>query len=156
MEINATLVVQMAVFLLLFAFVTPVLFRPLMRLFDERDQRIEGARRQAGDLQKQVHQKIEEVELQVKDAQRNAKQTLEQLKAQASNMQREILDQARGKANEELQKARIELQNSTQKVRDELKGETTELADMVVRKFVESKTSSGSSYSGDKMEFTGV
>src|SRR5690349_8997958 len=46
-DLDASLVVQIALFVILLVCLKPLLFDPMLKLFEEREKRIEGTRREA-------------------------------------------------------------------------------------------------------------
>jgi F-type H+-transporting ATPase subunit b len=46
-DLDASLLVQIALFVVLLVFLKPLLFEPMLKLFEEREKRIEGTRREA-------------------------------------------------------------------------------------------------------------
>ena len=70
MEINATILVQIFLVVALLLWLSPTLFAPIMRLFDERERRIFGAKeeslrmnREASEMSQVFDQKLDEARL---------------------------------------------------------------------------------------------
>ena len=58
LDVDATLLVYVAVFFVLFFVLRALVFRPMMALFDAREAAIDGAKREARDLEKRAEQKL--------------------------------------------------------------------------------------------------
>lgn len=154
MEINATLLVLMVLFLLLFAWLPPMLFDPLLALFAERERRIEGAKHQAKVLAHTAEAKLQEVEEKIKVAQKEGRQLLTSLKAEGEAYQRNLLDQARTEAKEKSEVAKTKLKTEIQKVKEQLQKEVAPMADSIVERLAGvSKSTKHSGASLPRMEF---
>ncbi len=156
MEINATLLVQLVIFLLLLTWLSRFLFAPLLKLFDEREKRIDGAKKEAEQMQLEAHQRLSDIEDKIRAAQADARLVLTELKAQGAEYQRSVVEAARKEAKEQLDLAREKLALDVAKVRETLAKETDSLADLTREKVLGDATApSGSKGSGQsKLEFS--
>ena len=132
MEINATLVVQMVLFLFLSMCLSNFLFLPLIKLFDEREKRIQGARAETQQLQKSARLALERVEETIRLAQRDARQILLDLKSEGLQCQRRVLDEARRETKEKADEARQNLATEVMKIEQELSRKVSPLADVAM------------------------
>jgi F-type H+-transporting ATPase subunit b len=153
MEINATIIVQLAVVLTLMLWLSKVLFAPLMRLFDEREARIQGAKEQAKALEEQGQHKLAYVEERMKVAQREAREMLTGLKAEGAAYHRKLIDSARAEAREKLEAAKQRIQGDLDKARSEMLPLVEENAALLVARFVATEPSSSTKSGNTKMEF---
>ncbi|MBL4818165.1 MAG: hypothetical protein JKY15_02890 [Deltaproteobacteria bacterium] len=136
MEVDGTLLIQMALFLGLLGFLSKFLFTPMITLFEERERRIEGARQETIVLQRQAQKNLDEIERRVHEAQREAKQALLELKAEGARFHREVLDKAREDCMQRLRQSQEELRLETERLRKELVPVQLELASLVLGKIV--------------------
>ncbi|MDA0713436.1 MAG: hypothetical protein O2897_05570 [bacterium] len=120
MEINATLIVQSFIFLALLIWLSRFLFQPFLRLFDERDKCITGAKQQALLLTDDVKKNLAEIDEKIKNAQKHAKQLLLNLRAEGLEYQRHVLDLARKDAKVKSETASAELRTKLEKSKVEL------------------------------------
>lgn len=132
MEINATLVVQMVLFLFLSTCLSNFLFSPLIKLFDEREKRIQGARAETQQLQENARLALERVEETIRLAQRDARQILLDLKAEGIQYQRRVLDEARREAKEKADAARQSLAVEVTRIEQELSRSVPSLASIAM------------------------
>jgi F-type H+-transporting ATPase subunit b len=142
MEVNSTLLIQLAIFLSLLGILSRSLFTPMLKLFEERERRIQGAQAEAAELHKQAQAKLEETERRIHAAQREAKQVLFDLQAEGARFHREILDKAREEAQKRMQEASWELAAQVSGLRQELSGEQGPLSQLLVGKFLSSPSNS--------------
>jgi F-type H+-transporting ATPase subunit b len=128
LEINATLLLQLALFLVLLVWLSTFLTAPLMRIYDERERRIEGAADEALKLRDGVSEKAGLVDERLKEANAEARQVLDQLRKKGQEKERELLDAARDKAGGLLEDAQAELFAATEEIRGELKADAEKIA----------------------------
>ncbi len=153
MEINATLIVQSILFLLLLTWLSRFLFQPFLQLFDAREKCIDGARLEAAELQQTAQKKLELVEDRIRVAQKEARQVLLDLKAEGLQYQRLILDAARHEAKLKSQVAEAELAKEVVRVDEKLRQEVPALSRLALDRILEAEYATGLSGSNfEKME----
>src|ERR1043166_5663759 len=109
MELNATFFIQMALFFALLAWLTPTLFDPFMKLFEERERRIVGAADAAKALTGNADQIAQRIEKETAAAQATARKILTDLRAKAHEREAEIVYAAREEAASRLAETRAEV-----------------------------------------------
>ena len=134
MELNATLLVQAVIVLVLMAWLTPVLFGPILKVFDEREKRIHGAAEQARLQLGSASEKSALVEQKTKEAQADARLILIGLRDKAKAREQQITDAAREAAASRLEDARAELFDAAETARTKLKDDAKSIADDIVKK----------------------
>ena len=134
MELNATLLIQAAIVLGLMAWLSPMLFGPLMKVFDEREKRIHGAADEAKARLGSADEKSALVEQKTKEAQASARVVLVGLRDAAKVKEQAILDAARDAAAQRLEDARAELFDATESARKSLRADSKAIADEIVKK----------------------
>ncbi len=134
MELNATILIQGIILLALFAWLTPMLFSPLLKVFDERDRRIYGAAHEAKQHLGSADVKIALVETKTKEAQASARVILADLRETAIAAEQVVLAGAREKAAHRLDEARSELFEASETARLALKADANAIADEIVKK----------------------
>lgn len=134
MEVNATFLLQLVLILLLLAWLSNFLFNPFLRLYDEREKRIEGAAEEAKALRAGADEKADLVESRMKTAQDEARQILRELREQGAAKEASIIDEARTSTQLRLDGARTELRSATQTARTQLQEDAKAMADEIVQK----------------------
>ncbi len=134
MELNATLFIQAAIVIALMLWLSPVLFGPAMRLFDERDKRIHGAAEEAKRQLSTAGEKSAVVEQRLQAAQAEARGVLATLRDNAQQNERALVDAARADAGKRLDAARADLTKATDDARKALNADAAALADDIVKK----------------------
>jgi len=124
----ALLVALILLFVLLVAPVNALVFKPLLRVLDEREERIAGTRARAAKLEGDASELLARYERSVADtreeSERARRALLEEVRAEA---QRETAA-ARGEAESRIEQARREVADSLEGARATLRAEARELA----------------------------
>lgn len=152
MEINITILFQIATFLVLLGWLSRFLFKPLLQLVDERERRIDGARSEAHDIMLAAHERKKEVEVRIGAAQKEARTLLDSLKKEGIAYQQAVIEKAHKDAQEQLAQGFAQLAVEAQKVRADVHSEVVSLANAVVAKFAQSASHGNSSDNNRKME----
>ena len=128
MEVNATIFVQAAFFCFLLLWLSPILFKPMLRLFEEREAQIGGAKKEAAKFDEEARRELTRVETQIAQAFDEAKQLKLEMKEEAEEYYRKMVETARAEASRTLHDARQELQIEAATVAGELKTQVDPLA----------------------------
>lgn len=132
MEINGTIFVQVVIFLSLLIWLSRTLFAPILRLFDEREQRIDGAKKVAIELNNLAEEKARTFAIEYDRARTEARHALTEKKHAMDKDFAEALDKVKAKAREKLLVAETDLLAQEKTIREELHGKTDAMAaDMV-------------------------
>lgn len=126
---------------MLLFWLSPVLFRPIMRLFEEREKRIEGAKAEAQAMLALAEEKSLTFDREYSKAKASARELLAGLKQQADKEQRELLDGARLEAKKMLHEADLELLAEEKRVRAELSGTSAQITGDIIKALMGQKTS---------------
>ena len=127
-DINLTFVIQVVLLVVLLFVLKPVLFDPMLKLFEAREQRIDGAKKKARetDIKSET-----EFQSQLGKAQAQGNVERERLRGEGVKAENEVLakvraetaaflDERRQKAQQELTAARAELKGSSQDLAKQL------------------------------------
>ena len=128
MEINATVLLQLALFLVLMVMLFQFLFRPLLELFDARERRIDGAQEEAKQYRENADQKAAIIEERVFQARQEARETLNDFKVRAKTRENEILGAARDVSQGKLNDARVALEQQVASAKTMLNEDAKTLA----------------------------
>ncbi|HHM04140.1 MAG TPA: F0F1 ATP synthase subunit B [Gammaproteobacteria bacterium] len=128
MNITATLIGQIAAFVLLIWFVNKVLWGPVTKLLEDRQKRIADGLSAA---EKGKHE-LALAEEHAKEALRNAKSQAADILAQAEKRGAEIIEEAKVSAREEGERliaaAKADIEREVNQAREQLRGQVAELA----------------------------
>ncbi len=120
MELNATIFVQIFIFMTLLLWLSHALFAPILALFEEREKRIGGAKREAQELITLADEKAKHFDLEYEKARLEARHTLSSLKLEADKEQGVLIAQVRQDAKEKLERADQELAQEESLIRGQL------------------------------------
>ena len=130
------LLVLTANFLGLMYILNIILFRPLLKVFQERENTIKGSIDAAKEMNSRKEEGIERMNKEISDARGKAKEVFEGNRNAGLEVQKKLLADAEATAAGMLQKAREELRSEGEKARKSLKADIEKFSDEIVRKLV--------------------
>ncbi len=130
------LLVLTANFLGLMFVLNIILFKPLLKIFKERDAATKGSLDAAREMQVRKDEGMAQLNKDIADARHKAKDIFETRRTEGLGRQKEMLSEAEAKASAMLQQARAELQAEVEKARRSLKADVEKFSDEIVRKMV--------------------
>lgn len=123
-------------FIVLIFLLNTILFKPLMRIFKEREDTVKGALDAAKEMSEKREEGIARMNRELAEARTKAKEIFETLKAEGVGKQREVLSATEAEAVSILEKARAEIKAEAEKARKALRGDIDKFSDEIVRKLV--------------------
>jgi F-type H+-transporting ATPase subunit b len=135
-ELNITLVVQAILVLGLLLFLGPVLFAPMMRVFDERERRILGAQNEAKRLLGAASEQTSIVDAKTREAEAESRQVLQALRIEGRAKEQQIVEAAKATTAARLDEARAELFERAEQARNTLKVDSNAISDEIVKKIL--------------------
>ena len=133
-EINWTLFLQFANFIILMAVLNVLLFKPLRAALKQRQETIEGSRIKIQDLEEQVQAQVARYEAQLQEAKQNAAQERAALRHAAQQEESRMLAEARGLSADRLQSIKDKVAVEAETARQSLRGETEAIARQIAGK----------------------
>jgi F-type H+-transporting ATPase subunit b len=130
------LLVLIANFLGLMFILNILLYRPLLKIFQERKSAIDGSLDAAKEMNSRREEGMERMNREIADARHKAKEAYEGLRNEGLESQKALLSDAESVAAGMLQKAREELRKEGEKARQSLKADIDKFSDEIVRKLV--------------------
>lgn len=130
------LLVLTANFLGLIYILNVLLFRPLLKVFHERETTVKGSLDAAKEMDSRKEAGIERMNKELSETRSKAKEAFESLRNEGLEVQKSLLSDAEAIAAGMLQKAREELKNEGEKARQALKADVEKFSDEIVRKLV--------------------
>jgi len=115
-------------FVLLIAPANQLIFKPLFRVLDDREQKIDGTRTKAQRLEREADEVIQRYEGAVRETRESAEQTRRGRLEEARGELLATTSTARSEAEGEIERARNEIQASLESARAELRGQAEGLA----------------------------
>ncbi|VAX31816.1 hypothetical protein MNBD_NITROSPIRAE02-257 [hydrothermal vent metagenome] len=136
-ELNKWFFVQLANFLVLLFLLNILLFRPLLNLFKERKENIDGAIEEAKRLNEKKDEELARFNKELADAREKAKEFYNSLRQEGLLKQKEMIAQAQEEALKEIEAAQAEIRRETEKVRKLLGDDVRRFSEEIVEKLVE-------------------
>ena len=135
-SLNFTLVVQIANFLVLVWILNRILFKPIFRIMDEREQYRSTTRARVEELLADVQAKQEDYDVRLKEAGANARAEKKRLTSEAGAHASEVMQKAKAEAQEHIVEIRTQAADEAEKVKGELGDYKDAIADMVFGKIM--------------------
>jgi F-type H+-transporting ATPase subunit b len=133
-DIDGTIFIQLGLFLLMALVATQLLFKPYLKMREERTAGIEGARREAKELENEAETRMGDYEQRLARARDSALDEQRKVRAVAAAHQREVTDKAREQAAVALAEAHAKVVDETSRARQDLLPRADALArDIVVK-----------------------
>ena len=120
-----------ALFVLFAAFVSllkPLLFDPLLRVFEERERRTEGAKKEAREMDERAGELLQRYEGELDKVRREAGLERERLRAETAKLEAQIMAEARAETARILEAGKARIAGEVAELRRELDGMKPELA----------------------------
>ena len=136
LDINIWFFVLALNFIALLFFLNIILFKPLLKIFKEREDIVKGSLDAVKDMANRREESIARLNKELAETRNKAKDVFEALKAEGLQNQKEVLSKAEAEASETLDKARADLKAEAEKARKALRTEIEKFSDEIVRKLV--------------------
>lgn len=127
-DLDITVVGQIVLFLILLAILKPVLFDPMLKLFEEREKRIDGAKLQARKMDEASAGALSKYESEMQRARAAGNVEREKFRLEGAKTENEILGRVRGATAQSLDEGRKQLQAEVEDVRRALRADAAVLA----------------------------
>jgi F-type H+-transporting ATPase subunit b len=135
-DIDGTVFVQFALFLILFIIANKFLFQPYLRLRERRRQGIDGAREEAQKMTAQADAKLADYEKQLAVARDRANEEGRKVRGEASKHEREVTDAARATAQKSIDAALSQMRSETETARAQLLPQADALAKRIASRLL--------------------
>lgn len=136
LDVDATLFIYLGVFFLLFFLLRQFVFRPNMALFDEREQAIDGAKREAKKLEKSAEAKLTAFEDEMAKVRVEAGVERDRLKAEGMRLDRSLTDKVRAETDQMVADASKKMATEAEKIREEILAASPALAQQIADKLL--------------------
>lgn len=136
LELNKWFFVLLLNFLVLLYVLNIILFKPLLKLFSQREDSIKDSLNAARDTDKKKEDAISRMNRELQDARNKARDVFENLRKEGLNRQKDMLEGANRQASEFILNARAELKIEAEKTRQKLRSDVDRFSDEIVRKLI--------------------
>ncbi len=131
-ELNWTFFVQMINFLILMFILERILYRPILKVLDERDKKIETGQERAKDLLDKSEYMLKDYKERISDAKVEALEIKNSAMREAEEEANRVINDGRKKAEEILEQIRADAERQVEAARKELESEVGSIASSIV------------------------
>jgi F-type H+-transporting ATPase subunit b len=134
LDFDRTVLVQVIVFTLLILVLKPLLFDPVLKVFALREERTEGARATARELQEKAGELLQRYEKELERVHQVAAEERELLRSETSKLEAEILRDARDVTTRIVEEGRRKIELEVNAIRFDLGKESERVAQMIMER----------------------
>jgi F-type H+-transporting ATPase subunit b len=135
-ELNFTLIIQLIIVLSLMGILTQILFKPFLRVLQERRNRIEEAEKKAKDLQQEAEELIERYREAFAAGQAQGAGIRDEIRKTSLAEETEILQKAMDQANRLIQEVKARIAEEARAARTELRLQAQNLSREIAEKIL--------------------
>ncbi|MBW2674292.1 MAG: ATP synthase F0 subunit B [Deltaproteobacteria bacterium] len=127
-DVNSTVWIQMANFLVLIVILNFLLFRPVLRIIAERNKKIEESQEEVTSLDETIERKMAQYEEKIRQARAEAAIQRDAVKEEGTEQGKEIIGTVRDEISKKLEGFKTQLQKETDAARVSLREQTEMIA----------------------------
>ena len=135
-DLDGTIWLQLGLFAIAFFLFRPLIFRPMVALFEAREQAIEGSKLEALRLQDEAAAETEEFDEEMRRLRLQAGEERDRLRAEGKRLERSVLDRVREETEKQLAEADQRLAAEASKLRREIQDNVPTLAKQIASKLL--------------------
>lgn len=135
-DLDGTIVFQLVTFVVVFAVLRSLVFKPMLALFDAREKAIDGAKRAAKSLETDADAALASFEAKVKVAKVEAAAERDRLRADGLRLERELVAKARHDADKTLADATATMSAEAAAVRAHMSANIPGMAAQIAEKLL--------------------
>lgn len=135
-DFDMSFLAQLALFGLFVVLIKPILLDPLLKLFEERERRTDGARAAARAMDERAGEILQKFEQEIELVRREAAVEREKLRAETAKLEVRIMDEAKADAQNILESGRARIATEMAQLRTELEAGRPALAEQIATKML--------------------
>ena len=136
LDFDRTVLLQIVVFAVLIVVLKPLLFDPVLKVFALREERTEGARATARELQEKAGELLQRYEKELERVKQVAADEREVLRSETSKLEAEILNEAREATTRIVEEGRRKIHAEVNAIRLAVGAESEKVAQMIVDRVI--------------------
>jgi F-type H+-transporting ATPase subunit b len=136
-DLNGTIWIQLALFGIAFLILRPLVFRPMVALFEARESAIEGSKLEALRLQDEAAAESEEFDEEMRKLRLQAGEERDRLRAEGKRLERTVIERVQQETDRQLAEADAQLSREAAKMRSEINDSVPALAKQIASKLLE-------------------
>ena len=135
-DLDGTIWLQLGLFAVAFLLFRPLIFRPMVALFEAREKAIEGSKLEALRLQDEAAAGTEEFDAEMRRLRLQAGEERDRLRAEGQRLERTVLDRVREETDKQLTEADAKLAKEATRLRAEIDQSVPVLAKQIASKML--------------------
>jgi F-type H+-transporting ATPase subunit b len=135
-DLDLTFVAQFLLFATFLLLLKPMLFDPLLRVFEERERRTEGAKAEAREMDAKAGELLKEYELELAKVRGEANVERERLRADTARLEAKIMGDAREETAKIIDEGKARIDGEVAQLRKELERTRPELAAQIASRLL--------------------
>lgn len=135
-DVDLTVLAQIALFGFFIIVLKPVLFDPLLKLFEEREKLTDGARASARSMDERAAELMTRFETEIEQVRREASLERDRLRAETAKLEAKMLEEAKADATRILNEGRARITTEVEGLRRELVSSRPDLARQIASKLL--------------------
>jgi F-type H+-transporting ATPase subunit b len=135
-DLDGTIWIQLGLFAVAFFVFRPLIFRPMVALFEARENAIEGSKLEALRLQDEASAESEEFDVAMRRLRLQAGEERDRLRAEGKRLERTVLDRVGEETDKQLAEADTQLKAEAAKLRAEIDQSVPSLARQIASKML--------------------
>jgi F-type H+-transporting ATPase subunit b len=136
LDFDRTVLLQIVVFTILIVVLKPLLFDPVLKVFSLREERTEGAKATARELQEKAGELLQRYEKELQRVQQVAADERDVLRSETSKLEAEILREARDATTRIVEEGRRKIETEVNAIRIAVGAESEKVAQMIVERVI--------------------
>ncbi|MBI3398910.1 MAG: ATP synthase F0 subunit B [Deltaproteobacteria bacterium] len=138
-ELNFTLLYQVGGFFILYFILNALLYKPVLKILEERDKNIAGTKKEAEALEAELQKRLLEYKNKLNEAKTKAQEERLRLRQKGLDKEREILENAQKDSQDSLMEAKEKLVKDVKSALTQLKEESKIISKDIAEKILERK-----------------
>jgi F-type H+-transporting ATPase subunit b len=140
LDFDKSVILQAALFTLLLLILNPLLFEPMLRVFALREERTEGAKATARELQERAGELLEQYQTELARIAEVAAEERDKLRLETARVEAEIMREARDATARIIEEGRKRIETEVNSIRFDLGRESERTAELIVARVLERGT----------------
>jgi len=134
---NLTVIIEIAVFLMALWLLGRYLFKPFLRVLEERKKRIEGSREDAVRLKEELKTLLETYQSKIREAKAQSEQVIEKLKKEGEEVNRELVEKAKLESEKYFNESKKKIWDEAMELQKKLNATAIEVSDELTSKILQ-------------------
>jgi F-type H+-transporting ATPase subunit b len=136
LDFDRSVLLQIVLFTVLIVVLKPLLFDPVLKVFSLREERTEGARATARELQEKAGELLQRYEKELERVKQVAADERDLLRSETTKLEAEILGEARAATTRIVEEGRRKIEAEVNSIRVAVGAESERVAQMIVERVV--------------------